>query len=151
MAWKEETLQRKSQEFAAIASEYNPLNFDGLEEKLYDLEDNKAMLETTLKAINQRITVLETIFAERFAEQDIKTMNFNSGRRLSVRFKRPLITVDKPAFIEWLKTSGLESELTVYDQRLKGISKGVLEETGKLPPGIAEGEPVPVVSYTKSK
>lgn len=149
--WSEETIQRKSEEFATIAADYMPLNFNGLEEKYSDLKDTKATLDRSLKTVNQRLAVLEALFAERFAEQDIKTMNFDSGHRVSVRFESPLKTEDKPAFIEWLKTTGLESELTIYDQRLKSISKNYMQENGSLPPGIVQGDPVAIVSYTKSK
>lgn len=149
--WNEDTIQRKSEEFAAIAAEYQGLNFNGLEEKYSDLHNTKQTLDTSVKAVNRRLAVLEAIFAERFTEQDIKSMNFDSGHRLAVRFETPLKVENKEEFIKWLKSSGLESELTIYDARLKSISKGVLEETGSLPPGIVQGDLVAVVSYTKSK
>lgn len=149
--WSEETIQRKSEEFATIAGEYQSLNFNGLEEKYRDLKDTKGTLDASLKAVNQRLAVIESIFADRFAEEDIKSMNFDSGHRVTVRFETPLRTEDKTAFVEWLKSTGLESELTIYDARLKSISKGHLAETGSLPPGIVQGDLVAVVSYTKSK
>jgi len=149
--WNEETIQRKSEEFNRISADYLPLNFNGLEDKYRDLKDTKATLDSSLKAVNQRLAVIEAIFAERFSEQDLKSMNFESGHRVTVRFESPLKTEDKDAFIAWLKASGMESELTIYDQRLKSISKNLLEETGSLPPGITQGDPVAVVSYTKSK
>lgn len=149
--WNEQTIQRKSEEFANIASEYQGLDFAGLEEKYRDLHDTKTTLDGSLKTINRRLAVIEAIFAERFTEQDIKSMNFDSGHRVTVRFETPLKTEDKAAFIEWLKSNGLEGQLTVYDATLKSISKGVLAETGKLPDGIVQGELVAVVSYTKSK
>lgn len=149
--WNEDTIQRKSEEFANIASEYQSLDFAGLEEKYRVLHDTKTSLDGSVKAINRRLAVLEAIFAERFTEQDIKTMNFESGHRVTVRFETPLKTENKEAFIEWLKSNGMESQLTVYDATLKSISKGVLAETGKLPDGIVQGELVAVVSYTKSK
>jgi hypothetical protein len=152
MPWKPETVERKSKEWAEIAADYSGLDFDGLEEKLRGLYDTKELMESQLKPVNCRIEVIEAMFAERFAEQDLKSLSFNSGYKLGVKWKRDLITKDKAAFIVWLKANGMEDELTVYAQRLKGIAKGVLEETGKLPDGVVESEePHAVVSYTKAK
>lgn len=149
--WSEEVIQRKSAEFASIASEFQALDFNWLEDEYHNLDETKDTLAASLKSVNKRMAVLEAIFAERFTEQDIKSMNFDSGHRVSLRFETPLKTEDKEAFIQWLKASGMEGQLTVYDATLKSISKAVLEETGKLPPGIVQGELVAVVSYTKSK
>lgn len=149
--WSEETIQRNSQEFANIAAEYQSLKFTELEEKYNGLKTDKELLDAQVKAINKRIAVIEAIFAERFAEEDIKSMKFDSGYSIGVRYENPLRTTDKPAFLQWLKENGMESELTVYDARLKSISKALLEETGSLPPGIEQGDPVAVVSYRKSK
>lgn len=149
--WNEETIQRKSAEFAKLAAEYQHLKYTGLEEKYADLKADKELLEEQVKEKNKRMAVIEAIFAERFAEEDIKSMKFESGYALGVRFESPLRTVDKPAFLQWLKASGMEDQLTVYDATLKSISKAMLEEKGELPPGVEQGDPVAVVSYRKSK
>jgi hypothetical protein len=149
--WNEDTIQRKSQEFAALAAEFQSLKYTELEEKYRDLKDTKATLDDSVKKVNQRLAVIEAIFAEKFAEEGINSMKFESGYAIGLRFENPLRTVDKPAFLSWLKANGMESELTVYDARLKSISKAMLEEQGSLPPGIEQGDPVAVISYRKSK
>ena len=149
--WNEETIQRKSEEFSQIAEKYQSLKYTGLEEKYRTIKEEKTSLDEKVKTLNKHIAVIEALFAERFTEEDIKSMKFDSGYSVGLRTETPLRTVDKPAFISWMKDQGMESELTVYDQRLKSISKALLAETGSLPPGIEAGDPVPVVSYTKSR
>ena len=151
--WSEDTLQRKSAEFEALASIYRGHSLQDLELSYFNFRGEKDNLDLQLKPINQRILVLETLIAEKFAEDDLKTVSFENGNRLTVRFERPVTIQDKEAFITWLKANGREFELSVYANSVKRITRECQEDglIQGLPPGLVEGEPAPVITYTRRK
>ena len=151
--WTEETLTRKSEEFEAIAARYRGKTLQGLEAEYYYWRKEKDRLDAELKPVRQELLVLESLIAEKMAEDELKTISFDNGNRISVRFDRPVTIADKEEFIAWLKGSGREFELTVYANSVKRIVREYQEEEYAigLPPGVVEGEPQPVLTYTRRK
>ena len=149
MAWSEETLQRKSDEFQAIAQLYMLASSDDLAKEYSSLYVELQEAETKLYPIKQRLAVVKTLLSDKFAEEDKKSVKFENGSSVSVRFTTPFNVKDKPAFIQWLKDNDMESELTVSAARCASIAKNLFEEANVIPDGLEAGEPLPVVTYRK--
>ncbi len=147
MGWSEETIQRKSEEFNRISAEYMTLTPQAIAEeysKLYLLVSEE---EAKLLPTKSKLQVVKALLSEKFAEEDVKTIKFNNGHSVSVRFSKPYKVQDKDAFIAWIKANGLESELIPSDSKCSTIAKNTFEETQQVPDGLVEGEPQPVVTY----
>ena len=143
MGWKEET--RKE-----YAAKLEPLIRDGERKSNEELKDiylqcraRKDELEAQLKEVNLHILAAETVFFDRFAEEDTKTMKFNDGVSITCSVGKSYVIADKSAFIDWLKATGQEDRLTVYSQSVPAIVRGEDgNDPDSLPPGIVEGDPV---------
>lgn len=149
--WKEETVERKGAEFEAISAPFKGHSLQELEASYFEARKSKDELDAKLKPVNQVIAVLELLIAEKFAEDDLKTVGFDNGNRITVRFERPITIESRVDFVKWLEATGRAFELTVYAASAKRIAKEYREEEKKedLPPGLKEGEPVPVLTYTR--
>ena len=149
MGWTEETFQRKSAEFGDISKEYVATSSDDLAKeyrKLYLLVEEQ---ERIMSPIKKKLEVVKTILADKFAEEEKKSVKFENGSSVSVRFTTPFKVQDKAAFIAWLKGNGMENELTVSAARCTSLGKNFFEETQQVPDGLVAGDPVPVVTYRK--
>ena|SRR5271154_5258527 len=149
MAWTEETLQRKSEEFQAIAQIYTTSTSDDLAKEYSSLYVELQEAEIKLHPLKQKLAVVKTLLADKFAEEDKRTVKFEDGSSVSVRFTTPFNVKDKPAFIQWLKDNDMESELTVSAARCASIAKNMYEESYVMPDGLVAGDPIPVVTYRK--
>jgi hypothetical protein len=149
--WREETISRKGEEFEAIAAPFKGHTLQELETSYFAARHNKDDLDAQLKPINQVIAVLELLIAERMAEDDLKTVTFDNGNRINLRLERPRSVGDREAFVAWLKATGREFELSCNYQSMKRICGEYFEEAGKLPDGIVEGDPQPIITYTRRK
>ena len=149
MAWNEETLQRKSEEFQAIAQIYSQDTSDELAKEYSSLYVELQEAEIKLHPIKQKLAVVKVLLADKFAEEDKKSVKFENGSSVSVRFTTPFNVKDKPAFIQWLKDNDMESELTVSAARCASIAKNLYEEANVIPDGLEPGDPLPVVTYRK--
>lgn len=147
MGWSEQTLQRKSEEWQGIAAKYANYSLKGIAEVYSNLRLTKNEIEDQLRPINKDLQVVEALLAEKFAEEDVKSLKFENGHSVGVRFAQGFKIQDKDAFVTWLKANGLESELTVSSARCTSIAKNVFEETQQVPDGLVAGDPVPVVTY----
>src|SRR5271168_841822 len=147
--WTDETLQRKSEEFTNIAQLYMLATSDELAKEYARLYEQVDEEEIKLHPIKQRLSVVKTLLADKFAEEDKKSVKFENGARVSVRFTTPFSVKDKDAFIAWLKANDMESELTVSAARCASIAKNLYEEANTIPDGLVAGDPLPVVTYLK--
>ena len=149
MGWSEETLQRKSEEFTKIAQLYMLSTSDDLAKEYARLYGQVATEEAKLHPLKQQLSVVKILLADKFAEEDKKSVKFENGASVSVRFTTPFNVKDKAAFIQWLKTNDMESELTVSAARCASIAKNLFEESQQIPDGLEAGEPQPVITYRK--
>jgi hypothetical protein len=147
--WSDETIKRKSEEWQSIAIAYESLSSDSLAHNYAALYEQVAENETMIAPIKRRLEVVKALLAERFAEEGKKSVKFEDGSSVSVRFTTPYSVEDKPAFITWLKENGMQDELTVSAARCAAIAKNVYEETQKVPDGLVAGDPTPVVTFRK--
>lgn len=147
--WTDETLQRKSEEFTNIANIYKHFSSDDLAKHYAFLYGQIADEEAKLHPVKQRLAVVKTLLADKFAEEDKKSVKFENGSSVSVRFTTPFNVKDKPAFIKWLKDNDMESELTVSAARCASIAKNLFEEAKEIPDGLEAGDPLPVVTFRK--
>src|SRR6266436_227897 len=121
--WSEQTIERKSEEFGLIAQKFQGMTIAELEEAYFLARESKDRIEAELKPVNQVIAVIEALVAERFAEDDLKTVKFDNGRRITVTYDSPRTIADKAIFLTWLEESGREYELTVYAASVNRIVK----------------------------
>ena len=149
MGWSDETLQRKSEEFTNIAQLYMLSSSDELAKEYARLYGQVTEEEVKLHPLKQRLSVVKILLADKFAEEDKKSVKFENGASVSVRFTTPFNVQDKPAFIKWLKENDMESELTVSAARCASIAKNLFEESQQIPDGLVAGDPQPVVTYRK--
>lgn len=149
MAWSEQTLQRKTEEWKSISEEFGHMTSDEIAVEYSRLYLLVAEQEGILSPIKKRLEVAKAILAEKFVEDEKKSVKFANGSSVSIRFTTPFTVEDKPAFITWLKSNGLEAELTVSAARCSSIAKNVFEETQQVPDGLVAGDPVPVVTFRK--
>lgn len=147
--WSDETLQRKSEEFTNIAQLYMLSSSDDLAKEYASLYVQVAEEEAKLHPLKQKMSVVKMLLADKFAEEDKKSVKFENGSSISVRFTTPFSVQDKPAFIRWLKDNDMESELTVSAARCASIAKNLFEEAQTIPDGLVAGDPLPVVTYRK--
>lgn len=149
MAWSQETLERKSAEWKAISEEFGQMTSDAIAveySRLYIIVDEQ---EQILAPLKKRLEVAKAILAEKFVEDEKKSVKFANGSSVSVRFTTPFKVEDKGLFVTWLKRMGMESELTVSAARCTSLGKNFFEETQQVPDGLVAGDPVPVVTYRK--
>lgn len=149
MAWSEETMHRKSEEFQKVAQLYLLSSSDDLAKEYARLYSQVAEEEIKLHPLKQQLSVVKILLADKFAEEDKKSVKFENGSSVSVRFTIPFNVKDKPAFIKWLKDNDMESELTVSAARCASIAKNLYEESQQIPDGLEAGDPQPIVTYRK--
>jgi hypothetical protein len=149
MGWTEETFMRKSEEWSSVSAEFAGMSSNQLAEAYGAIYMQVADHEKAVAPTKRKLEVLKAILADKFAEDDLRTVKFENGSSIGVRYTTPFLVEDKVKFVGWLKSNGMESELTVSAARCTSIGKNVFEETQQVPDGLKAGEPVPVVTYRK--
>jgi hypothetical protein len=149
--WNEDVIQRKSAEFEQIAAKFKGHSLQELEASYFEARGRKDELAAELKPVDQCIMVLEALIAEKFAEDDLKTVSFDNGNRITVSFERPRSVADREALINWIKANGYEHELNLNYQSMNRLCKELAQEGKPLPDGVVEGEPLPKITYTRRK
>jgi hypothetical protein len=149
MAWTEETIKRKSEEWQSLSAEFVGMSSKDMAAMYALLYVEIQEAEATIAPTKRKLEVLKALLADKFAEDDLRSVKFDNGSSIGVRFTTPFLVEDKDKFIGWLKNNGMESELTVSAARCTSIGKNVFEETQQVPDGLKAGEPVPVVTYRK--
>jgi len=150
MAWKPETIEQKSKEFAEIAKQFQGLKTTELVNRYIDERRQKETIEESLKPINERLNVLISMLAERFDEEELKSLKLDSGELITVSQRSSFRITDHDLFVQWLKDTNMDAELTVSAARVTTIAAEYLKEEKRLPPGIEANQPVPKISLRKS-
>jgi hypothetical protein len=141
--WSKDTVAEHQGRLDPIVAECNKLPNEKLAEAYAGYRKYKEEVEAKLSNINDHIRAAEMVFAERFAESDVKTMKFNNGLSLTITLEQGYVFKDKEKFIKFLEDNGWHHELTVPANSLNRLMRDLVEE--KLdPPGVELGEP-----YTK--
>lgn len=149
MVWKPETVERKTAEFVESAKEFQGMKTVDLVTAYTEVRRKKEEIEETLKPVDNRLFVLTTLIAERFDEEEIKSLKLDSGESVSVSMRTTYKITDNAKFIAWIHESGLQEELKVNSQRLQSLAGGYLSEMEQLPPGVEVNQPVPKISLRK--
>lgn len=149
MAWKPETVERKTAEFVEASKEYQHLPTTALVMQYVKARNQKDEIEETLKPVNERINVLTMLLADRFDDEDLKSLKLDTGESVSVSLRTSYKIADREKFLAWIRVNGLEEELTVNTQRLQSLAGGWLSEQQQLPPGVEQNQPVPKISLRK--
>lgn len=138
--WNESTVAEHRDKIDPILAEYQKLNNNDLGDEYAAWRKAKDKLDADLKEINLQIRAAEMVFAERFAEDDVKTMKFNNGMSLTISVEQGFVFRDKEQFIKFLEDNGWHHELTVPAGSLNRLMRDLAEK--KLdPPGVELGEP----------
>jgi hypothetical protein len=151
MAWKPETVERKTAEFVETSKQYQHFKTVDLVTAYTEIRRKKEEIEESLKPVDHRLFVLTTLIAERFDEEEIKSLKLDSGESVSVSMRTTYKIADNAKFIAWIHESGLQEELKVNSQRLQSLAGGYLSEMEQLPPGVEINEPQPKISLRKGK
>lgn len=138
--WSAETVAAQADKLAPIRENYQRLNNELLAAEYAASRKEKANLESELSEVNAQIRVIEMIFAERFAEDDVRSMKFNNGMSLTISVEQGWAFDDKAAFVKFLEAEGWQHELTVPAGSLNRLMRD-LGEAKLKPPGVKLGEP----------
>lgn len=149
MGWKPETVERKSAEFKKLAEEFQHLPTTALVMQFVKMRNQKDAIEETLKPVDARIGVLTSLIAERFDEEELKSLKLDTGESVSVSARTSYKITNREQFFTWLRENQMEEELTVNTMRLNTLAGGWLSEQKRLPPGIEMNDPAPKITLRK--
>jgi len=138
--WSTESLAEHKDKLDPLVAEAQKMNNDQLANEYAILRNKKESVERELSDINLAIRAAEMVFAERFAEDDVKTMKFNNGMSLTISVEQGWQFDDKGAFIKFLEDEGWHHELTVPAGSLNRLMRDLQDKELK-PPGVKLGEP----------
>lgn len=141
--WSAETVAEHQDKLAPLLAECQKLSNEQLGEAYKGYRKHKEECDAKLKNVNAHIQAAEMVFAERFAEDDVKTMKFNNGMSLTISVEQGFVFRDKEAFVKFLEKEGWQHELTVPAGSLNRLMRD-LQDKKLSPPGVELGEP-----YTK--
>jgi len=138
--WSSETLAEHQEELAPRLEWAQKCTNEELAAEYKEARLKKADWEEALRRVNLDIRACEMVFAERFAEDDVKTMKFNNGMSLTISVEQGWQFDDKGAFIKFLEDEGWHHELTVPAGSLNRLMRDLQDKELK-PPGVKLGEP----------
>jgi len=138
--WNDSTIAEHREKISPFIEAYQALKNEELADAYAIARREKDRLESLVTLENAHIRAAEMVFAERFAENDVKTMKFNNGMSLTITVEQGFQFRDKAAFIRFLEVEGWQHELTVPAGSLNRLMRDLAEK--KLsPPGVELGEP----------
>jgi hypothetical protein len=138
--WSSNSVAEHADRLAPLIELCQKQSNDQLAEDYAKLRQMKTFHEGALSEANLAIRAAEMVFAERFAENDIKSMKFNNGMQLTISVEQGWAFDDKGAFVRFLEDNGWHHELTVPANSLNRLMRD-LEEAKLNPPGVKLGEP----------
>lgn len=138
--WSAETIAGQSDKLAPLVAECQKQSNEELANDYAAYRKQKTEIEEQLESTNRLIRAAEMVFAERFAEDDVKTMKFNNGMSLTIGVEQGYVFEDKAAFVKFLEAAGWQHELTVPANSLNRLMRD-LRESKLEPPGVKLGEP----------
>jgi hypothetical protein len=96
----------------------------------------KKKLQALEKEQNLVIEAINQILVERLESEDLAKVSLSNGVTLSIKDDVYCTVRDKPAFYEWIKSTGQEDLFTVNFQTMSSMTKSMLVEGKEIPPGI---------------
>jgi hypothetical protein len=138
--WSEQTIAEHRNRLSPFIESFQPMSNEELADAYAIARREKDRLEAMVLEEAARIRAAEMVFAERFAEDDVKTMKFNSGMALTISVEQGYTFEDKDAFVKFLEAKGWQHELTVPAGSLNRLMRD-LQDAKLKPPGVKLGEP----------
>ena len=100
------------------------------------LREKKDTHEEEIRKINVKLEALSQLLIPALESDGMDMFRLETGESLSIKDEPYASVENKPMFLNWIKSSGLEDLLTVHYQTMSAMVKERLQKGMQVPPGL---------------